>query len=64
MADICEATPGCKGYVPYGLNREGKYVPAYTVDGKPSCAGCYYEALGKEMEEHPIGRHLPLRGCH
>jgi len=25
------------------------------IDGKPTCEDCYYDELGKVIEEHPIG---------
>ncbi len=27
----------------------------HTIDGKPVCIHCFYDALGEEIEKHPIG---------
>lgn len=26
----------------------------YTIDKKPVCSDCYYQAFGEEVEKHPI----------
>jgi hypothetical protein len=30
----------------------------YKISGEPVCRDCYFEGLGKVIEEHPIGFHL------
>jgi hypothetical protein len=32
----------------------------YRIDDKPVCRKCYFEELGKVVDEHPIG--IPI-GC-
>lgn len=30
----------------------------HCINGKPVCEWCYYDELGKTLEQHPIGRPL------
>jgi hypothetical protein len=39
-------TPGCTGYA----------SADYRIDGISVCEDCYFDALGKIVEEFPIGR--------
>jgi hypothetical protein len=50
--------PASCGHILDLLDKEGNY----KIGDEEVCADCYFEALGKEVEEHPIGRRRP-RGC-
>ena len=35
----------------------------YKIGDDQVCGGCYFEALGEEVEKYPIGRSTPHGGC-
>ena len=53
--------PRCKKEIPRGEEPQGE-LP-HQSEGEIVCSDCYFEAMGEEVEKHPIGRHLGPRGC-
>ena len=43
----------CSGFI------EGHQDEGYAISGRPVCSGCYFTAIGEEIERNPI--YNPLR---